>query len=270
MAVIVMAKEWTFFSPTPSYTGGNENVDFDFLKAPYLQDMLESPLGDDMYYYPYKPDFHNENGIAFKGIVQQVTSDNDESSKKRQILCPVGTLTSGDYVKYKGEYWIIVGLVDDNKFYEKAVMYYCNWILKFIANPEIDYTVLEYPVYSANATQYNSGVKESNKMIVGTAQHMIYIQSNEETDKVERDTRFLMDKNKKHPTAYKMTQCDDTTRNFNGKGVNTWTLVECQTEYISDDIENGVADKTKIDILKDDYKNPNISKGNKELLEDWA
>lgn len=270
MAVMTMAKEWTRFSSPSSYAGGNENTDFDFFKSPYIDDMLNSPLGNNMFYYPYRPDLKQENGIPFKGIVQQVTSDNDESSKKRQVLCPIGTLTSGDYIKYKDNYWIVVGLVDDNKFYEKAVMYYCNWSLKFIINPETDYTVLEYPVYSTNATQYNSGVKEANKTVVGTAQYMIYIQSNDETNKVERDTRILMDKNKEHPTAYKITQTDDTTKNFNDKGVNTWTLVECQTEYINDDIENGIANKVETDVLRDKYKNPNISQQNKKLLDDWA
>lgn len=110
-------------------------------------------------------------------------------------MCSVGILTSGDYIKYKDDFWIVVGLVDDNKFYEKAIIYYCNWVLKFTLSPDFGSKVAEYPVYCTNSTQYNSGVKNAINTKFGSAQYLVYIQSNDETNIVERDTRLLIDKN---------------------------------------------------------------------------
>lgn len=265
-----MAKEWTQFSSPPSYSGGSEGDDFNFFKNLYLNDICDSPLGSDLKYYDGKPNLVNDNGVSFKGVVQQVTADNDDSSKKRQILCPIGTLSSGCYVKYKNDFWIVVGLVDDNKFYEKAVMYYCNWILKFALSPNGGSKVVEYPVYCTNSTQYNSGVKNANDTVYGSGQYIIYIQSNEETNLIERDSRFLIDKNNLRPTAYRITQVDETSKSFNNKGVNIWTIMECQTEYVNDDTNNGIADKTKQEISDSEYKNHNISRNNQKLLNEWA
>lgn len=270
MVVSRMAKEWTQFASPPSYTGGNESNDFNFFKELYLDDIFDSPLGSDLKYYHGKPNLVNDNGVSFKGVVQQVISDNDDSSKKRQVLCSVGTLTSGDYIKYKDDFWIVVGLVDDNKFYEKAIIYYCNWVLKFTLSPDFGSKVTEYPVYCTNSTQYNSGVKNAINTKFGSAQYLVYIQSNDETNMVERDTRFLIDKNNLRPTAYRITQVDETSKSFNSKGVNIWTIMECQTEYMNDDVHNGIANKVKQEVVSDSYKNHNISTNNQNLLDEWA
>lgn len=265
-----MAQEWTNFSPSPTYTNGNvENVDFNFFSQSYFQDIAESPLGIEVKIYKQRPSNTEHEPICIKGVVQQVTSDGEDASKKRQILCPIGILESGDYVFYKGRYWIIVGLVDDNGFYAKAVMYYCNWLLKFQC-PHLCGDIVEYPVYCQNAVQYNNGVTTTAQLQVGSNQNLIYIQGNEETLSVKRDARFLIDKDVVTPTAFKLTRIDNTSYNFKDKGILSWMVVECQTEFINDDILNGVAgylDKNK-DILHQNV-NPYISEKNQKLIKEW-
>ena len=149
-------------------------------------------------------------------------------------------------------------------------MYYCNWLLKFQC-PHLRGDIVEYPVYCQNAVQYNNGVTKVAQLQVGNNQNLIYIQGNKETISVERDARFLIDKDVVTPTAFKLTRIDNTSYNFKDKGILSWMVVECQTELINDDILNGVAgylDKNK-DILHHNV-NPLVSEKNQKLLKEWA
>ena len=130
--------------------------------------------------------------------------------------------------------------------------------------------VVEYPVYCQNAVQYNSGVTKASQLQVGSNQNLIYIQGNEETISVERDARFLIDKDVVTPTAFKLTRIDSTSYNFKDKGILSWMVAECQTEFINDDILNGVAgylDKNK-DILYE-VANSSVSQKNQQLIKEW-
>ena len=265
-----MAKEWTIMGSPPSYTNSNlENKDFEFFSNGYFQDIANSPLGESLLIYKARPSNTQYEPTTLKGVVQQVTADGEDASKKRQILCPIGVLDSGDYVFYKDSYWIVVGLVDDNGFYAKAVMYYCNWILKFQC-PYLHGEIIEYPVYCQNAVQYNSGVTKASQLQVGSNQNLIYIQGNEETLSVQRDARFLIDKDIKNPMSFKLTNTDTTSFNFKNKGVLSWMVAECQTEYSNDDTLNGIArymDENKAFLHQP--TNSSISNKNKKLIEEW-
>lgn len=265
-----MAKEWTTLYP--SYTNHNsENADFNFFSTAYFEDISHSPLGTEFKVYKQRPiqTEYEDNGILSRGVFQQVTPDNAESSKKRQLLCPIGTIQSGDYIFHNNEFWIVVGLVDNNGFYEKAVLYYCNWMLK-IECPQLDDGIVSYPIYIQNAVQYNSGVTNASNIVIGSNQHLIYIQCNEETISINRDTRLLIDKDDKTPNVFKITRIDPITFNFGNKGVITWMVSECQTEFGNDNIEEKYADN------RETYATPlipydhHITDNNKTRLGKWV
>lgn len=67
---------------------------------------------------------------------------------------------------------------------------------------------VEYPVYSTNSTQYGTGEAEKTQLAVGADQHLIYVPYNQETIMLDTQTRFLMDKNRVNPSAYRITRVD--------------------------------------------------------------
>lgn len=85
--------------------------------------------------------------------------------------------------------------------------------------------VYDYPCFDVNSTQYNSGITESNTMVLGTTQHQITITADENTIALMRDKRFFLDRNKINPTVFKISQNDTTAYEYD-KGILKITLAE--------------------------------------------
>lgn len=114
----------------------------------------------------------------------------------------------------------------------------CNWILKWQdSNGEI----LKYPCYDMNSTQYNSGERSSKMMTVGSSQHIITLPCDDNTVELCTPRRFFLDKSKRNPTTFAVTQNDTTSYNY-GKGLVKVTVAECPTNIEKDNFELGVCD----------------------------
>ena len=77
-----------------------------------------------------------------------------------------------------------------------------------------------------NTTQYNSGEQSGQYMRVGSTQHMLKMQCNEETVKLDSPKRIFLDKNMDNPTCYKVSQNDNTPYNYGSKGLCYITLAQ--------------------------------------------
>lgn len=216
--------------------------------------------------------FYDDASLT-KGIYFWKTCKNDADDYENDIPIPIRlykrtySAANGYTVKFQTERDnpVVVGDVIfdiiNNKFYlctesfdidsihYQGKLTLCNWMLRWqdkLGN------ILEYPCYDINATQYNSGETAKGKYTVGTAQHMLKLPYDENTVILESPKRFFLDRNKKDPTAYIVTQNDSTSYNID-KGIVVVTVAQYARDEKKDNIELGICDY--IDI---NDKNVNI------------
>lgn len=231
-------KEWYLIN-RPLFNSGYEKEEFESYSQEGFSELLESFIGSEIYIYPSL-----DAEIKTIGIIQNVTTDSGYNTFIRQILTPTNTLKTGYYVKYNNAFWLIKDIVDNNKIYEKTIMFYCNYSLNFVS--DISGKIVTYPVYMKNATQYNSGETARNQETIGSSKFLIYIPCNAETIKVDHGNRFLIDRNVDNPTAFEVTQVDTISHNYDYNiGVLRWTVVENQFNRETDNKELMVADYYK-------------------------
>ena len=232
-----MPKAWYLMS-RPLFNSGYETDEFEAFAQDGFDEVLDSSLGQDIEIYEKKI---TATPVKTRAVIQNVTNDIYNNNAQRQILCKIGTLKCGQYVKVNGRFWVVSTLPDNNQMYEKAIMLQCRVALKFIS--PISGEVAEYPVYSVNSTQYGSGETVRSQMRIGSAQQLIYIPYNDETVLIDSGARFLIDKNKSDPTAFRLTQVDTSSYSCGeDDGLIQWTIVETQRDDKTDNIELMVAD----------------------------
>lgn len=139
---------------------------------------------------------------------------------------------------------MVSSLPDNNCIYEKAVLWKCKHNIRFIS--PLTGEIVEYPVFSTNSTQYGTGEADKTNMSVGEDQHLIYIPYNKETIMLDDRFRFLMDKNRVNPTAYRITKVDPVSyavgEEYENDGLIQWSVLEDQFNGATDNAELMVAD----------------------------
>ena len=136
----------------------------------------------------------------------------------------------GDYLEYEGMIWLCMNSYSFHKLYCRATFMSCDWKIYWInENGELK---SQY-VIDQNSTQYNSGETGNSTMTLGSAQHMLKMQCNDDSILLDSPMRFAIDKNIKKPTCYKVTQNDNTAYNY-GKGLCCITVTETPLNTESD------------------------------------
>lgn len=158
-----MPESWYLMSQ-PLFNSGFEGDEFSAFAQGGFEEILESPLADDIEVYEKTL---SATAVKTRAIIQGVTADNYNNSVLRQFLCRIGTLRSGQYIKARGQTWLVYSLPDNNKMYEKAIAWQCKYSIKFLS--PITGKVVEYPVYDINSTQYGSG--ETSEDILHWVRH---------------------------------------------------------------------------------------------------
>lgn len=151
--------------------------------------------------------------------------------------------------------------IDDINYQGKFTL--CNWILKW---QKKDGTILEYPCYDMNSTQYNSGEQSNRNFTIGSSQHMLTLPSDENTVALSTPQRFFLDKNIDNPTSFIVTQNDTTSYNYGKKGLVKVTVMEYPNNSETDNLELGICDYIDIDANGID-KNVCCSKASKAVIE---
>lgn len=231
-------QDWYLIRKPPVYLSGYETEDFDFYAVDGFDELANSFLGADIILYDenLRPIYEG------RGIIQNRTADSYTNSVNRQILVSSALGNRVHYVYDKNEdvYWLVNAPVSRNGFYSKLIAWYCKYRLRFIS--PVSGEVVEYPIYTINSTQYNSGETDGQKITVGSAQHLIYLPYNEETALIDNGVRFLLDKRTTIPTAYRLTQVDSTSYGFQEQSILQWTVLEDQFSPLTDNKELMVAD----------------------------
>lgn len=232
-----MSSDW-YLIQNPMYVSGYESDEFSATSSGVFDELADSFLGRAVTLYGSTV----ASGTTTRAIFQNITSDSEVTSNKRQILLKAGTSSGKQYIKdnSRNEYWLINSLPSTNGWYDKIVAWYCNYTLKFLS-PKTG-AVVSYPVYSTNATKYNTGEKDYKMLSVGSSQQLVFIPYNDETILMDHDKRLLIDRNTQNPTAYSITQVDSTSYAWGYGGLLAWTLTECATSSELDDRGNLVPD----------------------------
>lgn len=181
-----MASEWYLLAPPYSQTSGYEDDVLDYSVDAFAE-ALDSCLAVDVEYC--SPDLSECTEI--KAIIEKNVQDTKLQSLSREILVAIGTCEAGYYIKYKNRYWLIVGLVDDNKMYEKAILSLCNWKMEWLND---DGEVVERWANVQSASQYNNGQRETIPYTIRTDQLMICMPYDRECILLDEGKRFIIDK----------------------------------------------------------------------------
>lgn len=152
------------------------------------------------------------------------------------------------YDSNKDEYLICTEAFDIDGINYKGKFTLCNWILKW---QKSDGTILEYPCYDMNSTQYNSGEQANQHFTVGSSQHMLTLPSDENTIALSSPQRFYLDKNIDNPTSFIVTQNDTTSYNYGKKGLVKVTVYEYPNNTETDRPDLGICDYIDINAKED-------------------
>ena len=150
----------------------------------------------------------------------------------------------GQYVKYDGAFWLVSALPDNNRIYEKAVLWKCKHSIRFVS--PLTGEIVDYPVFSTNSTQYGTGELEKTHMNVGEDQHLIYLPFNQETILLDDNFRFIMDKRRDKPSVYRITRVDPVSYAVGSEreedGLIQWSVLQDQLNTATDSVELMIAD----------------------------
>lgn len=134
--------------------------------------------------------------------------------------------------------------VDDIHYKGKFTL--CNWILKW---QKKDGTILEYPCYDMNSTQYNSGEQSNRNFVIGSSQHMLTLPCDENTVELSTPQRFYLDKATVNPTTFIVTQNDTTSHNYGKKGLVKVTVYEHPNNPETDRPDLGICDYIDVGVV---------------------
>lgn len=182
-----MAQEWYLIqSPHAQVSGYEGEALLDFAKEGF-DEALDSEMATDVVIMNH--DLSVQTHI--RAIVQNAVADTKLKSLNRLLFVPIGTCKAGTYVFYKERYWLIVGLVDDNKMYEKAIMTLCNYQLTWINQKG---QIVQRWARVDSASQYNNGESYTDNYRYRTDQLMLLMPNDEECIMVWHGLRMVIDK----------------------------------------------------------------------------
>lgn len=222
-----MAEQWYLINSNHDTVSGFESDDFDYYTQDAFREALESSLGDDIKICRYDMEvLTSTRAIPVGGV-----SDTKLKSTTRQLLLPIGTCQAGQYIYYEDKYWLIVNYVDNNKVYEKAIIYLCNYLLSW---KSISGDVIQRWVSLTSASQYNNGETGDKTYVVRSDQLMVLTPDDDECLLMPHNQRVIIDRRceiyernyldrlkageKFNLMVYKLTRLDNVIYNYQGSG----------------------------------------------------
>ena len=236
-----MSKEWYLMHPPHEILSGFEEEALADFGQDGLEETLESDIADDVVLYNY--DLSESKPI--KAIIGNKTQDTKLKTLTRHMMVPIGTCKAGMYVYYKDRYWIIVGIVDDNKVYEKAILSICNYKLSWLN--EAGKPVSRWANITS-ASQYNNGETPNNNFTVRSDQLLVVIPDDDESVTINTNkVRFIVDrrckvyerrfpegtvKDTSNPVlVYRVTRSDSALYDYGDSGHAEYMIYETEQHY---------------------------------------
>ncbi len=248
-------EEWYLIKPQPTMLDGLETDAWNNWVIDGFDELLtETPLGDTVKFC--RGQFDGETGefeeeYETQAIIENRDIDAYTQGWKRQILTRISdNLAEYKYVKTTDtlgniQIYLIMTMPETNKIYTKAVLHECNYTLKWQnENGEIYY----YPSYTADATQYNTGVERNGNYVeTGYIQLMSWISLDDISKELQRDKRMFIDYSVNHPDTYVITSTSKVPYSYNEMRIMRITFTECELNPKTD----------RMDLMLCDYIDPN-------------
>ena len=193
-------------------------------------------------------EYRNESSFGLRLYGRSFSAANGVTVKFQSLYD--NPIIVGDviYDSNEDEYLICTEAFNIDNIHYKGKFTLCNWVLKW---QKKDGTILEYPCYDMNSTQYNSGEQSNRNFTIGSSQHMITLPSDENTIALTSPQRFYLDKNMDNPTSFIVTQNDTTSYNYGKKGLVKLTVYESQNNSDTDRPDLGICDYIDVNASKD-------------------
>ena len=230
------------FNKRMSLSGGSLREDSIF----NTRKLLNETFADDPSFVPNiyfwrlgLKEYNNELPIGIRLYGRTYSAANGVTVKFQTLYDTPVTVGDIIYDIKKDEYLICTEAFDIDSIHYKGKFTLCNWILKW---QNKDGTILEYPCYDMNSTQYNSGEQSNTHFTIGSSQHMITLPSDENTIALSSPQRFYLDKNVDNPTSFIVTQNDTTSHNYGKKGLVKLTVYEYPNNTDTDRPDLGICD----------------------------
>lgn len=182
-----MAKEWYLLkSPHNQLSGFEDDALDDFAQEGFLE-LLDSSVAVDIELCNYDLSVC----IPMRAFIQHRVDDTRLKTLTREVYLPIGTCKAGMYIKYKGRYWLIISLVDDNGMYEKGIMIICNHLLTWRTK---DNRIIQRWANVSSASQYNNGETGNYYFTVRSDQLLILTPDDDDSVLLDTGHRFIIDK----------------------------------------------------------------------------
>lgn len=250
-------ESWYVTQPQPTMNSGFENEEWDnYVLNAFDEVLTETKLGQTVLlcnglYNVETGEFETE--FETQAVVQNVTPDTYTQGWKRQILTRISdSLVNYKYVKIKDtkdewQIYLIMTMPDTNQIYTKSPIHECNYTLRWQDSETGD--IYNYPCFIEDASQYNSGVENTNSVIRTTYnQLMCWISFDDNTIGLKRDRRMFIDYSTAYPPeVYEITSTSKVPYSYNDNRI--MRLLFTETEYNPD--------TDHIDLLLCDYVDPN-------------
>lgn len=247
-------QEWYVINPQPTMLDGLESDEWNNWVSDSFDEILtETPLGDDVVLCSGA--YNGETGkfeVEFetKAVIQNRDFDAYTQGWKRQILTRISdNLAQYKYVKSTDtlgniQIYLIMTMPETNKIYTKAVLHECNYTLKWQGD---DGKIYYYPTYTADATQYNTGIERNGNVLeTGYIQLMSWLSLDDVTKELRRDKRMFIDYSVERPDTYIITSTSKVPYSYNEMRIMRITFTECEYNPKTD----------RIDLMLCDYIDP--------------
>lgn len=237
-----MAKEWYLLTTPYDQLSGFESEALDDFATEGFSELLDSSIATDVELCNY--DLSDCETI--RAVVQNNTQDTRLKTLSRLMFVPIGTCKSGMYIKYKNRYWLIVGLVDDNTMYEKAILSLCNYLLTWI---NTEGKIVQRWANITTASQYNNGETSTSYYFIRSDQVLILTPDDDECLLLNSGKRFIIDKRckvyennfssdtlidtSKSVATYELTRADSVLYDYQDSG--HYEFLASQDEQHKDD-----------------------------------
>lgn len=229
-----MSQEWYLMGS--SNLSGLEEDEFNVDKNGFTE-IVASFVGTDIQIYG---DRITNTPTSTRALIQQVIQNYVPVPDIRSIQMPIGVLACGQYIKFNNQWWLVASMPQSNRVYERAILWYCQYPLKFTIPGAT--TVVEYPIPTENASK-GTGETVTQYITVGSTERVVYLPYNEVTAKIDNGYRFLIDRRSTNTKAYKVTNVDTTSYMYGDIGLVSLVCTE-DTLRSADNLTTKVADNT--------------------------
>lgn len=246
-------KSWYLLTPEtrPNLIGGFENDSFTDFKEDALYEAFETDISSTVTLY----DCCLKKIKDTKCIVQNNLADTLLKSMERIILAPIGTLKAGMYVFYEDRYWLITGYPGNNKIYEKATMYLCQYKLKW---QKEDGTIIERWANFTSASKYDIGLFENRTITLASNNFTILIPEDDDGNTLD-EKRVFIDRNTTNPKkVFRITRSDDVLYLYGDKhgGILSFIADRSELNKETDRPDLGICDYVNLFPNKDEITEP--------------